>query len=414
MAVRKAAAANSVSPADMLLDIRDEVLDALPVTRVPTDTLAVGSSPRLEGEDSAYARTLAMTEGVLPPILVHHPTMRVIDGGHRLAAARLAGRDDIAVRLFHGSVEQADLLSVACNIIHGRPLSTSDRVFAAGRIVGNHPDWSDRSIASLTGLSAYRVAQIRKDGGSESSSGDTRVGQDGRVRPLNAAEGRELACRLMRQEPEASLRRIARQAGISPATVADVRRRLLRGDDPVPSRLRRHRTGGEPGKGSETDGGRRAETADAVTGRERAAEVLEREPEASLRRVAAKTGISPPTVADVRRRLQRGDHPVPAGHRVARASPPKAATPSTEQLLALSAVLRKDPSLRCNEVGRKVLRLFDSCAVFVQQQQTVVQHIPPHSRHTMAALLSAYAALWETYAEELLLEIPSGEESRWR
>ncbi|MEU2424153.1 hypothetical protein ABZ619_24550 [Streptomyces sp. NPDC007851] len=219
----------------------------------------------------------------------------------------------------------------------------------------------------------------------------------------------------MRQEPEASLRHIARQAGISPATVADVRRRLQRGDDPVPSRLRRTTVDGSSGAGPETGGGRRVDTVDAVTGRERAAEVLEREPEASLRRIAARTGISHPTVADVRRRLQRGDHPVPARHRAEAPHPlQKAATPSTEQLLALSAVLRKDPSLRCNEIGRGVLRLFDSCAAFVQQQKAVAQHVPPHSRRTLAALLSAYAVLWETYAEELLHQAPSGEESRRR
>ncbi|MEK8141890.1 hypothetical protein NKH18_02220 [Streptomyces sp. M10(2022)] len=41
--------------------------------------------------DDDWALTLAELETESPPILVHHPTLTVIDGLHRLRAARLRG-----------------------------------------------------------------------------------------------------------------------------------------------------------------------------------------------------------------------------------------------------------------------------------------------------------------------------------
>jgi hypothetical protein len=63
-----------------------------------------------------------------------------------------------------------------------------------------------------------------------------RIGQDGRVRPINGAEGRRIASELINENPGLSLRQIARAAGISPETARDVRNRLRRGEDPLPKR----------------------------------------------------------------------------------------------------------------------------------------------------------------------------------
>ena len=60
----------------------------------------------------------------------------------------------------------------------------------------------------------------------------------GRIRPLNAAAGCQLASELLSRRPNASLREIAEAAGISTGTVRDVRARLCRGDDPVPASRR--------------------------------------------------------------------------------------------------------------------------------------------------------------------------------
>jgi ParB-like chromosome segregation protein Spo0J len=209
-------------------------VDRLPVEVLPISSLLPGDSPRISGENSDHVRTLAQSEGQLPPVTVHRASMRVIDGMHRLHAAQLRGDSEIEVRLFDGDEESAFVLAVQSNIAHGLPLTLADRVAAATRIFKANPGLSDRSIASATGLAAATVAGIRERATDECAQLNARIGRDGKVRPLSSAEGRRLASELIGEKPDASLREIAREAGVSPATVRDVRKRLGRGDDPVP------------------------------------------------------------------------------------------------------------------------------------------------------------------------------------
>ncbi|WP_405087188.1 streptomycin biosynthesis regulator [Microbispora sp. NBC_01389] len=205
------------------------------VTMVAVDSLVAGLSPRKSGEDREHVLLLAAVPDELPPILVHYPTMRVIDGAHRLAAARLRGADHIAVRLFDGDEVEAFVLAVRANAAHGLPLSLSDRKAAAERILKVRPHWSDRYIASVAGISAKTVAEIRA-AGAEILSPNARIGRDGRVRSVNAAEGRRIAMELIAENPEWSLRQIAKVAGISPETARDVRNKMRRQEDPVAGR----------------------------------------------------------------------------------------------------------------------------------------------------------------------------------
>ena len=78
-----------------MLDIRPD-LNGLPVVEVPLDTLRLGFSPRLQGHDEHMVRILAESPRPLPPILVQDASNRVIDGTHRLLAARLRGERSIA------------------------------------------------------------------------------------------------------------------------------------------------------------------------------------------------------------------------------------------------------------------------------------------------------------------------------
>lgn len=167
--------------------------------------------------------------------------MRVIDGMHRLGAALLRGDDMIEVRLFDGTEKDAFLLAVQSNVTHGLPLSLADRIGAAERILSSHPTWSDRAIASVVGLGARTVGNIRgrMQVGKAADIAPMRTGRDGRVRPLDNAEGRLRASAIIKQRPEASLREVAREAGISPSTVRDVRQRVAQGLDPVPQKSRR-------------------------------------------------------------------------------------------------------------------------------------------------------------------------------
>jgi transposase len=179
---------------------------------------------------------LARVDQRLPPIIVHRSTMRVIDGRHRLRAALLRGADMIEAVLFDGTDQEAFVLAVRANIAHGLPLSAADRTRAAERIIAAHAHWSDRAIASITGLGARTVGTLRRrlETGPDGGAVRARTGRDGRVRPIDSAEGRLRASALIRERPTASLREIAREAHVSPSTVRDVRRRIERGEDPVP------------------------------------------------------------------------------------------------------------------------------------------------------------------------------------
>ncbi|WP_327321596.1 ParB N-terminal domain-containing protein [Streptomyces sp. NBC_01210] len=205
------------------------------VVHLPVAELVIEGSPRASGEDEEHVRSLVAVDQELPPIIVHRATMRVIDGAHRVRAARLSEKKRIRARFFDGSAEDAFVLAVQANVRHGLPLSLKDRISAAERIVATHPQWSDRMISTAAGISARTIAEIRRRSAESEPSG-VRIGQDGRARPVDAARRRSLATALLTENPDLSLRQVAQVAGISPETVRAVRNRLLYGRRPAPAR----------------------------------------------------------------------------------------------------------------------------------------------------------------------------------
>ncbi|MFC4010191.1 chromosome partitioning protein ParB [Nonomuraea purpurea] len=163
--------------------------------------------------------------------------MRVIDGMHRLRAAVLRGRTAVCVRFFDGTEADAFVLSVQLNVRHGLPLTLDERKAAAQRIIGSHPHWSDRAIAERTGLSAKTVGKVRRLAG-QASHLPSRLGRDGRSRPVSSIDARRSAAAMLAANSEISLRELSRKTGLSVGTVRDVRDRVGRGQDPVPERLR--------------------------------------------------------------------------------------------------------------------------------------------------------------------------------
>ena len=316
---------------------------AAEVVTVPVLTLRPADSPRLNGEDKAHVVRLAEMETPLPPILVDKRTMRVIDGMHRLMAASLQGRETIDVVFFDGSEADIFLCAVQENIAHGLPLSQADRRVAAERIIASHPQMSDRAIGHSAGLAAKTVAAIRKRSSDEVPQSKSRIGRDGRVRPLNSAEGRQRAAELLAHQPGTSLRDVARAAGISPATALDVRKRLERGEPAVPARRPASATSGaEPN--------------------------------------AAGDGCRAPAV-----RLS------PAASRPATFRDPSS---TVEKLV-------RDPSLRSSEWGKAMLRLLHVNAVAAQQLQDVAASVPPHCVTIVMQLACQYANMWQDFAGEL-------------
>jgi ParB-like chromosome segregation protein Spo0J len=227
-------------------------VEGQPTAVVPIASVLAPDSPRLAGENDEHTRLLAGSEDRLPPIIVNRSTMRVIDGAHRLSAALLRGENEIEVCFFDGAEEDAFMLAVVSNIRHGLPLSLADRTVATARIIASHPHWSDRAIAATTGLTPKTVAAIRRRSTDTIPHLRTRVGRDGRCRPLDISEGRRRACELIKANPDVSLRQVAAKAGVSQGTARDVRNRMRRGESPVPTHRTRRQVRSEAPKPEES------------------------------------------------------------------------------------------------------------------------------------------------------------------
>jgi ParB-like chromosome segregation protein Spo0J len=215
------------------------------IERVPISSLQDRDSPRLAGIDEAHARLLAGNGAVLAPILVDCREMRIIDGRHRVRAAQLRGQGTVTVELVDIPEDLVFGLAVESNVRHGLPLSFSDRLYAAERLIASYPGWSDRAIGRIAGIAAGTVAAVRSRRGN--SPVGTRLGLDGRRRPEDPVAGRQRAADVIAESPGASLRQVAARADVSQATVRDVRQRLKRGEDPVPNGLRQ-RSGRSTGR----------------------------------------------------------------------------------------------------------------------------------------------------------------------
>ncbi|MFE4061762.1 ParB N-terminal domain-containing protein [Streptomyces sp. NPDC059096] len=314
------------------------------------ELLLPADSPRIGGEISSHVQTLTETAGILPPITVHRSTMRIIDGMHRVRSAILRGEHTIRVNFFDGTEQDAFVLGVRLNVGHGLPLTLAERRSAAARIVVSHPQWSDRAIASATGLSPKTVGEVRKRTVDAAHQPLVRVGRDGRARPLNSEHGRRLAAEYLSANPAGSLREVAKFAGISPETVRDVREKLRRGQDPV---LVRHKF---PAAGKSVPRDTRREAGDANTRKDR------------------PTRNGPPGTL----------------HHL----PPKAG----RQALA---ILRKDPSLRFTEAGRFMLRLLDAQSLYANRHEQLIDTLPEHALTALSEAARECAATWSELAGRL-------------
>lgn len=308
---------------------------------IPIASLRPGESPRMAGQDKEHIARLAEVDTPFPPILVNRRTMQVIDGMHRLLAALTRGQQDIEVEFFEGSEEDAFLRAVEANVTHGFPLSQADRRAAATKIMITHPHLSDRAIARSAGLGAKSVAAIRRRSADALPQLNARVGRDGKVRPLNSLDGRLRAAAVLAERPQASLREVARLAGISPATAGDVRKRINSGRPPV-------------------------------------------------------TGPSAATAA-----VAADNRPEVAGTPAVAAAPGRKVRLAQPEPGSVLDKLMRDPSLRHKEGGRHLLRLLQQNAIRMEEWSELSAVVPPHCGDLVAQLARQYAETWQGFAQDL-------------
>ncbi|MDE2200870.1 MAG: ParB N-terminal domain-containing protein [Rhodospirillales bacterium] len=148
--------------------------------------------PRVDGIDPDHVRALEAVAEAWPPlrVVVQGDGFLLIDGFHRLAAAQNLRLAEVPVEVLD-SPEDGDLTSLAFafNVAHGMPLTLADRRAFAGRLLRQHPDWSDREIGRRAGLVQPTIAKVRQDLERDATiaPAETRRGRDGRVYPASPA-----------------------------------------------------------------------------------------------------------------------------------------------------------------------------------------------------------------------------------
>lgn len=312
-------------------------LDALPIVTLSINSLLLDMSPRQGGENDEHTRVLAESAEQLPPIVVHGPSMRVIDGIHRVRAAITRGEKTIFGKVYHGTDDDAFVLAVRLNIVHGLPLTRSDRTAAAVRIIQSHPQWSDRMIATAVGLSAGTIAKARQRSTAQNSQSTTRLGKDGRVRPVNPAAGRVKVTALLADNPTSPNRAIAQQAGVSSSTVHSVRQRL---------HASQHPTSGHNGVPQ--------------------LPATPQQTDAYLRHATAHDRTSTCRV----------------------------------DIAAILADLKNDPSL-AGDTAQSLVRCLDRYRVEIPWVNKIIERVPPHRASSVAQLAREYARVWTHLAAQL-------------
>ena len=221
--------------------------------------------------------------------------------------------------------------------------------------------------------------------------------------PLSRADRVAAVIRIIYSNPQWSDRAIARAAGLSDKTVASIRRRASAEIPQLPDRIGR-------------DG--RVRPVSPAVGRRMASDLIAQNPDAPIREIATRAGISPGTARDVRERLRNGLDPVPLRHRDTGGSQPGGSQPAVPQPRgeddhtrerSLSArmipvildSLRNDPSLRYNETGRALLRLLALHAMSPADWEQLVSAVPLHRAQAVAQVARSAAEAWQEFAARL-------------
>ncbi|BBA96379.1 putative ParB domain protein nuclease [Actinacidiphila reveromycinica] len=364
------------------LDLR--AVERLPAQRLPVRALSPELRLRRGGVDTAHVQLLADVSGhaPLPPILVRRNGWGVIDGLHRLEAAKLRGDRDIAARFVECSDAEALVLAMRANSAHGLPLSRADRLAGAERVLTAHPDWSDRAIAGISGLSGKTVAALRGRTAGEAAADGKRLGADGRLRSVVSGEGRRRAAAYLQAHPDATLREVARETDVSVGTVHDVRTRLRRGISP-------ERDGGRGPSGSRPAGGPAgphpgADGAGAGDGTGEGDGAAD----------AARTGGAAP-----------GVHAVPDPDGAPGTDGAQARCRSHPDMplawAAVSAKVANDPCVRYTEGGKEFLQWMALHASDPDRWQELIGAVPAHWLGVIAPIAESISKEWGQFAERL-------------
>jgi len=119
-------------------------------------------NPRLQGVDQDVVEFYATIyrEVIWPPILVDRATKKLLDGWHRLEAAKRAGVYNLPVQWVDAKEEELFALAVKANLGHGVHLTKEERYKAIIRL--QREAWTHERIAEFFGCSLKMVVNTEK------------------------------------------------------------------------------------------------------------------------------------------------------------------------------------------------------------------------------------------------------------
>ena len=119
-------------------------------------------NPRLHGVNQEVVEFYAsiFKDVAWPPILVHRATNKLLDGWHRIEAAKRAGVYSVAVQWVDAPEEELFALAVKANMGHGVHLSKEERYTAIARL--QREAWSNERIAAYLGCTPAMVGRTEK------------------------------------------------------------------------------------------------------------------------------------------------------------------------------------------------------------------------------------------------------------
>jgi ParB-like chromosome segregation protein Spo0J len=155
-----------------------------------------------EGVVQEYAELMKARRNFPPLDVVHDAKARkfyLIDGYHRLAAARLAGVATVGVSVTEGTLDDARWLACGANKSHGLRRTNADKRKAARAALLARPHLSDSALAEHVGVSGPMIGAYRAELRDAGVIADVveRVGLDGVKKDVSpyskAAVARRLA-----------------------------------------------------------------------------------------------------------------------------------------------------------------------------------------------------------------------------
>ncbi|MDB1089740.1 helix-turn-helix domain-containing protein [Streptomyces sp. ACA25] len=229
--------------------------------------------------------------------------------------------------------------------------------------------------------------------------------------PLTLRDRKAAVLRILNSHPHWSDRAIAAVTGVSPKTVGTLRG--FSSEESPQSKQSVARVG--------MDG--RARPVNMRERREKALALIAERPEAPLREVAERAGVSISTVHRLRRKVKSCPSTLKTAKQLAapRASLMAAARPpgfplasvpnpcppaeaeheSAHSRMRAMEMLANDPSIRFTDSGRTLLRWLNGQARWLAASERLLPTVPPHCVRALSEVVSDYAKALEQLAGEL-------------